>query len=209
MKKIEKIVIATRNSAKRDRYGRILSQVAKEVLGLQDLVIGDKPDEFGETAEENAEIKSKFYAKKTGLPVLSEDEALYVDFLPLEEQPGVHVRRVGGKDEVDDDQLLIHWEKIVLKVPEEKRTGRWHTAYSLSTPDGKVKTVALDHPIVFFSPPSKIRLPGWPMSSLQGPVEFGKPHSELTEEERQQRNQKADKLILEKLEELLAIELEP
>jgi len=204
MKEIKKIVIATRNPAKKERYGRIFSQVVEGVLGLQDLDTQDKPTESGETAEENAEIKAKFYAERTGLPVFSEDEALYVDFLPSEEQPGVHVRRIGGRDEVDDNQLLAHWEEVISRVPEEKRTGRWHIAYTLATPEGKVRTVALDHPIIFFSPSSKTRLPGWPMSSLEGPTKFGKPHSELTKKELEQLNQEAERLVLEKFKELLA-----
>ena len=203
MKEIKKIVIATRNPAKKERYGRIFSQVVEEVLGLQDIDIQDKPTESGETAEENAEIKAKFYAERTGLPVFSEDEALYVDFLPSDEQPGVHVRRIDGKDEVDDNQLLAHWEEVILKVPEEKRTGRWHIAYTLATPEGKVRTVALDKPIIFFSPSSKTRLPGWPMSSLEGPTKFGKPHSELTEKEMEQLNHEVERLVLEKFKELL------
>jgi len=55
---------------------------------------------------------------------------------------------------------------------------------------------------MFFSPSSEVKLPHWPMSSLQGPVMFGKPDSELTEEERKQKDQRADRLIEEKLLEL-------
>jgi len=200
---MKKIVIATRNPAKKERYGRLLSTVANTVLGLNDLDIKDKPDEFGKTAEENAEIKARFYLRKTGLPVFSEDEALYIDFLSPEKQPGVHVRRIEEKEAVDDNQLFIYWEKVISEVPEKKRTGRWHIAYCFATPEGKIRTVALEHPILFFSPPSRIRIPGWPMSSLEGPIKFGKPHSELTEIEREQLNQEVDALILEKLKELL------
>jgi XTP/dITP diphosphohydrolase len=203
MKEIEKIVVASKNPAKVERYGRILSKYVERVLGLNDLDIDDKPEESGNTAEENAEIKAKFYAGKTGLLVFSEDEALYVDFIPESEQPGVHVRRINGKDEVDDDQLLAHWERLIEKVPQNKRTGRWHIAYCIASPDGVTRTVALDHPIIFFSPSSKIRLPGWPMSSLEGPSDFGKPHSELTDEERRKNEEKSNVQIAIKLKELV------
>jgi XTP/dITP diphosphohydrolase len=202
MKKFSKLVVATKNPAKTDYYKSILDEIADEVLNLNDFGPIDKPDESGSTAEENAEIKASYYAKITGLPVFSEDEALEVDFLPESEQPGTHVRRINGHDEVDDDQLLKHWEDIISKVPVEKRTGRGHIAYSISMSDGKTHTVALDHPLVFFSPSSKVRVPGWPMSSLEGPVMFNKPNSELTEEERQiTKKETAEELhkILEKL----------
>jgi XTP/dITP diphosphohydrolase len=203
MKKIEKIVVATKNPAKVEKYGRILSQYANQVVGLQDVGIVDRPEEIGETAEENAEIKGKYYAEKTGLPVFSEDEALYVDFLPEGKQPGVHVRRIDGKDEADDDRLLGHWEKIVAKVAEGERTGKWHIAYCIASPNGIVKTTSLEHPIVFFSPSSKVRISGWPMSSLEGPAAFNKPHSEMTDEEKREADERTNEVIAENLKELL------
>jgi inosine/xanthosine triphosphate pyrophosphatase family protein len=185
MKKFNKIVVATKNPAKTNYYRSILDEIADEVLSLNDFGFIEKPNESGSTAEENAYIKARHYAKETGLPVFSEDEALYVDFLPESEQPGTHVRRINGHDEVDDDQLLKHWEDIISKVPVGKRAGRWHIAYCIFVPNGQTHTVALDHSLVFFSPSSKIRLPGWPMSSLEGPTLFNKPNSELTEAEKE------------------------
>jgi len=178
--------------------------MAREILALDDFDITEKPQERGMTAEENAEIKARFYSQKLNLPVFSEDEALYVDFLPPEKQPGVFVRRIKGKDEADDDKLLNYWEEIIAGAPKEKRTGRWHIAYSLAFPDSSIKTITLDHEILFFSPSSETKLPGWPMSSLEGPVGLRKPHSELTDLERREHNRMADRLILEKLKELLS-----
>ncbi len=199
MVKIKKIVVATRNATKRERFLRLLNGLVEKVMGLDELGIGSKPDETGETAEENAEIKARFYAVATGLPVLAEDQSLFVDFLPVDKQPGVHVRRIDRNSEVSDEELLDYWERLVAAAPIDRRTGRWHNAYSLGMPDGSVHTGALDYPIMFFSPSSKVKLPGWPMSSLQGPVMFGKPDSELTEEEKGIKNRRADKLVKEKL----------
>lgn len=204
MRKLDKIVVATRNPAKVNRYKKILSPFAKQVVGLEDIGLQDKPQELGKTAEENAEIKAKFYAKESGLPVFSEDEALYVDFLPENQQPGVHVRRINGNDEASDAQLLKHWEAIVKNVPKQERTGRWHIAYTFTRPNDFPHTIALDHPIVFFSPSSSIKIPGWPMSSLEGPKAFNKPHSELTEDEKKSHEKNANKLISEKLVELIS-----
>jgi inosine/xanthosine triphosphate pyrophosphatase family protein len=203
MKEVKKIVVASSNPAKVTRFRKILSEHVEEVVSLNDLGIVEKPEESGETAEENAKIKGRFYAKKTGLIVFSEDEALYVDFLPGSKQPGVHVRRIDGKDEVNDDTLLKYWEKLVAEVPKNERTGRWHIAYSIVTPNGKSKTVTLDSPLIFFSPSSDVRIPGWPMSSLEGPIKFNKPHSELSEEEREIHEGEANGHIVEKLRELM------
>lgn len=200
---IEKLVIATRNPAKVEYYRDILIRFAPVVLGLSDLGVEGKPTETGETAEQNAGIKARFYSEQTNLPVFCEDEALFADFLSEDSQPGVHVRRINGVDEVDDNVLLSHWEKLVAEIPKARRTGRWHIAYCLAMPDGKVKTVSRDHEVLFFSPSSKVRLPGWPMSSLEGSVRFGKPSSEQTSEEKALSKQFLVEEILEKFRELL------
>lgn len=203
MRSIEKLVIATRNPAKIGYFRDMLAQFASTVLDLSDLGIEGKPVESGETAEQNAQIKANFYLDKTNLPVFCEDESLFVDFLPENNQPGVHVRRINGVDEVDDEALLRYWEELITRVPPNQRTGKWHTAYCLAMPTGKIKIAVKDHEILFFSPPSKTRLPGWPMSSLEGSVRFGKLSSEHTLEEKALAKQLLKKEILEKFEELI------
>lgn len=203
MRSIEKLVIATRNPAKVEYYRDVLLQFASIVLGLNDLAVEGKPIETGETVEQNAQIKARFYSGKTNLPVFCEDESLFVDFLPENNQPGVHVRRINGIDEVDDEALLRYWEDLISKVPPDQRTGRWHIAYCLAMPTGEIKIAVRDHEILFFSPSSKIRLPGWPMSSLEGSVRFGKPGSEHTPAEKALAKRLLKEEILEKFEELI------
>jgi XTP/dITP diphosphohydrolase len=191
----DRIVIATQNPAKRERYAKILQSFARHVVSLKDLGNIEKPEESGETAEANALIKAKYYASRTGLPVVSEDEALYVDFLAEADQPGVHVRRIDRVEEVDDDALLAHWERRLTDVPSERRTGRWHFAYAVVLPDGRSSVASLERRIRFYAPSSPVRISGWPMSSLQGPIEFAKPHSEMSEEEKARANAEVDSMI--------------
>lgn len=194
---MDRLLIATHNASKRDRYGRLLSKAVKEVLSLDDLGIREKPSETGGTAEENAAIKARFYAQKSGMPVFCEDEALYVDFLPEDLQPGVHVRRINRRDEVDDERLLSYWTEVLSRVPEGSRTGRWHIAYCLASTDGRLETASMDHPVTFFYPPSRTVLKGWPMSSIEAPSMFDKPESELTSEEKEIYEQKVNSVVLE------------
>jgi hypothetical protein len=65
-----------------------------------------------------------------------------------------------------------------------------------------VKIFSLDVPILFFSPSSPVRIPGWPMSSLEGPVEFNKPHSDMSEEEKLMANKTIDQALAKAIEEL-------
>ncbi|MEA3357264.1 MAG: non-canonical purine NTP pyrophosphatase [Patescibacteria group bacterium] len=198
-----RLLIGTRNPSKRKRYSNWFRDIVQEVIDLNDTDVTEKPDETGETAEENAEIKAKFYSLQTKLPCFCEDTALYVDFLPENDQPGTHVRRIEGKEEVSDEELLAYWEGIVSNVPEDKRAGRWHVAYSVANSNGEVKTISSDAPIIFFSPSSEVKLPGWPMSSLQGPVKFNKPHSELTVEENEVMSTMSKPKVQKLIEEFL------
>ncbi|MFH0853432.1 MAG: non-canonical purine NTP pyrophosphatase [bacterium] len=151
MKGIKKIVIAIRNPAKKQRHAKLLSSLAQEVVGLNDFEITDKPDESGETAEANAEIKARFYAEKTGVAAFSEDEALYVDFLPESKQPGVHVRRVRGQDEATDEELLNYWEELIAQTPKEKKNRP--LAYCLLPGFSR-----RNHPDSFYGPAPKLFL---------------------------------------------------
>ncbi len=195
MVKIEIIVVASGNPAKVDRYKMLLANVSGQVVGLKDLGITEKPEETGSTAEKNAEIKAKFYTDRTHLPVFCEDEALHVDFLPPNQQPGVHVRRINKTDEVDDKRLLSYYQDLVAKTPAKNRKGHWHIAYCLAIPDGNFKVIANDFPVNFYYPPSKIVIPGWPLSSIQGSVLIGKPHSEMTEEDHKLINLNRDRKL--------------
>ncbi len=202
IKKLPRLVIATHNPAKLARYQTIAAQLADEVLGLDDLGVEGKPEETGETSEENARIKAEHYAQACGCPVFCEDESLHADFLSPERQPGTHVRRINGKDDVTDDELFAYWEKIVKNVGENKRSGHWHVAYCLCVPGRGTRVTAIDHPCRFYYPASQVRIPGWPMSSLQGPACFDVPNSEVTAEDKVVRDAQIDEEILAVLKEM-------
>lgn len=194
---IPTIVIGTHNPAKVESYRSRLLHIAERVVSPKDLGISDKPRETGDTAEENVRIKCNFYATGSGLPVVCIDEALYADFLSEEDQPGVHVRRIRGVEEVSDERLFAFWEERILQARVQKRTGKWHVAYGVAIPQGDIRIISRDEPIQFFYPPSSKRIPGRPLSSLQGPTRFGKPHCELTSEEIEQLRGDTDQKIEE------------
>ena len=196
---LQQLVFASHNAGKIERYRVIFADIAEKTLSLANLGISSKPDETGLTAEENAQIKARYYFDRTGLPTFSSDESLFVDYLAEDKQPGVHVRRINGRDNASDEELFDYWHRIIPRVPPEKRTGFWHVAYSIALSVNNVVTVAHDYPVLFFDPPSPIRIPGWPMSSLEGPVEYGKPHSELTDAERKAVYAESDRKLYDML----------
>jgi len=200
---LQQLVFASHNAGKIQRYRAIFADIADKTLSLAELGITNKPEEKGQTAEENAGIKARYYYNQTGLPTFSSDESLFVDFLPADKQPGVFVRRINGKNDASDDELFEYWHRIIPGISPANRTGFWHVAYAIALSEHNIVTVAHDHRVRFFDPPSEIRIGGWPMSSLEGPIEYNKPHSELTEVERTVAYAESDK----KLHELLYNEL--
>lgn len=98
-----------------------------EPLGIQLVGVGDftfalpDVDESGNSPLENAKIKALTYhqelRKQTVLdyPLFSCDSGLYIDGLPEKEQPGVHVRRVNGKN-LTDEEMIKYYSSIAERL---------------------------------------------------------------------------------------------
>ena len=135
-----KILIATGNEHKFKEIINILPRKTKtgediEYVSLSDIGGLKLPPETGSTLEENAEIKAVYAAKESGLPAVSDDTGLEVEF--LNGRPGVHTARYAGEYADSDDnnrKLLNELEGIFLG----KRAARFRTVACLATPQGKV-----------------------------------------------------------------------
>ena len=97
-----KILYGTTNQGKLLAMKKSVEGMDMEIICLRDLDC-DLPVivENGKTPLENAEIKARAYFEAFHMPVFSCDSGLYFDELAEEEQPGIHVRRVGGKELTD------------------------------------------------------------------------------------------------------------
>lgn len=92
-----RLVFGTTNKAKLRSMTKRLAPLGIEVIGLCDI---DTPvpdvEEEGNSPLENARQKARAYYAALHMPVFSCDSGLYFDDIPDSEQPGVHVRHVGG-----------------------------------------------------------------------------------------------------------------
>jgi XTP/dITP diphosphohydrolase len=182
-----KILVGTSNPAKLDRYKTILRQLSDvEVLAPKDVQITVSVVEDGITAEENARKKARAYASASGLPALSVDEALYIDGLPPEGQPGVRVRRYNGNDATDEELLMIYLEKI-KPLPSHDRGARWTYAICLALPYGQEFVEQVQLAVNFIDTPVLPLLPGYPLHSILMDGALRKALRNLTPEEEQQR----------------------
>jgi XTP/dITP diphosphohydrolase len=118
---MNRLLIATTNSAKLAEYRVLLRPFDLEVISLRDAGIDVEAPEDGATFIENARLKARFYFDRAGIATLADDGGLEVD--ALGGAPGVHSHRWLGADA--DDRALA--EEIVGRmrgVAAERRTAR-------------------------------------------------------------------------------------
>ena len=183
------LLVATTNPGKLAELRGFLSDVPLTLVTLADVGITDSVEETGKTFEENAILKAKYYAQKSGLPTLADDGGLEIDALGGE--PGVNSHRWIHKNREDEDEELIQHALIRLKdVPLDKRGARLHLVIAFATPDGKTYTSegAIRGIIPFKDAP--YRRKGFPYRSLLYLPQLKKfyNHDELTAEENRTYN---------------------
>jgi XTP/dITP diphosphohydrolase len=180
---MKEILVATRNEYKRRQFKYLLQDFNAEVKTLADFDFRNKVEENGETPRENALLKARFWAGKTGLLTIGDDAGLHIDALAGE--PGLQARRWNGlfEDNVDDETWLNYLLKRMEGVPPEKRTARWQAAWALVLPDGRefIKDIILK--FLILEKPVRPYIPGSPMSALRFFPEYKKVETELSEEE--------------------------
>ena len=88
------VLIATTNPGKLREIQALLKGAPVVLKTLGDFAPLEEPEETGRTFEENALLKARAYAARTGLPTVAEDSGLEIDALGGE--PGIHSARYPG-----------------------------------------------------------------------------------------------------------------
>ena len=195
---MKKLLIATTNNGKLQEITSILADLPLKLVSLKELNLKEKPEETGKTFEENAIIKAKFYAGKSGLPTIADDGGLEID--ALNGEPGVKSHRWIHNDREDDDEELIAYTIKKLKdVPLPERGAQLRAVIALVLPNGKVYTAEGVIRGVIPVKPSAARVRGFPYRSLLYLLRLHKFYNsdDLTPEESDYYNHR--KMALEKL----------
>ncbi len=122
---------ATNNAKKLKEIQRILHALGHDAKTLKELGISVEIEENGITFRENALIKAKTIALMSGMPTISDDSGLEVDF--LNGAPGVYTARYAGENATDDDNI----DKLLAAlegVEKEKRTAAFVSSACLYIP---------------------------------------------------------------------------
>ena len=159
-----KVLIATKNKGKIEKYSNMLDSLNIEYCTLNDFKLDIEIDENGKTTNENATIKANAYYNKLKMPVLTDDSGLIIDKLPEEKQPGVMVRRYNGR-ELTDDEIIEVYSKEIEAVGGQS-TGAFVISIAIIDKNGNIHIKETKHKRLFVSKPDINRLPGYPLSSL-------------------------------------------
>lgn len=186
-----KILIATHNKSKFERYQRIMKIIPDlEIFSLSDLKIEHKASEDFLTNIENALHKAEIYAKISGLITVAVDEALKTNFLPDNKQPGVYARRLGkNKKELTDADVIEVWKKRFEIYPQEDKKFFWNFAVAFYNPQNGNKGVEcveeIAHVAKYFS---ELPTNGYPMSTFLSFEKNGIPYLEIGQSEKNKKD---------------------
>ncbi|MCI1219920.1 MAG: non-canonical purine NTP pyrophosphatase [Bifidobacterium sp.] len=133
-----RIVVATHNEGKLAEIRRILRQDLGDLANDVELVSAGSlglpdPVETGTSFAQNALLKARDVAGRTGLPALADDSGLIVDVLGA--APGILSARwagVHGDDRANNALLLAQ----IADIPDAHRTARFRCAAALAVPQG-------------------------------------------------------------------------
>ena len=181
MSEATELVFGTGNKAKIKQVQDALGEDFI-IKGITDFGIAIDVEEDGKTAQENARKKSVAYAKALGRTVFSMDNALYFKDVPDNEQPGLYVRRIGGIERSNDQEMVDSYAAFVRQRGEQLE-GWWEYGLSIANASGDSVEDSIISPRLFVAKQSDKVVAGYPLESIQIDPETGKYVSEMTSEE--------------------------
>lgn len=202
---MEKLLIATRNPGKFHELKVVLDGVPYEIVSLEDLGIGGDVEEDGETYEENAFKKARFFSEKAGgILTLSDDSGLEV--AALEGELGLKTRRWGKGEKASDEEWLAHFLEAMRGVEDRRakfvcyavvvgsqqtaclpdrqaESSLWSASHELDSGFVGVSFCAEAPGVITFEPEAPILL-GLPLSSCFRPEGSDKVYAALSAEDK-------------------------
>src|SRR5262245_16464455 len=119
------LLLASQNPGKLGEMRQLVTGLPFRVFGPRDVGIQESPDETGSTYLENAALKARYYAGRSGLLTVADDSGLSVD--ALDGAPGLYSSRFGGEGATDADRNRLLLQKLG-GVPAERRGARFTSA---------------------------------------------------------------------------------
>lgn len=177
------ILYGTRNLAKINSMKKMLKNLDIKIISLNDINVEiGTIHESGNSPLENARIKALAYYKVWKKPIFSCDSGLYIHGINPSSQPGVHVRRVNGK-ELNDEEMIDYYTRLALNLGGEAKA-KYKNAICLILSKEKIfqydgDDIASEEFIITSKPHIK-RNEGFPLDSISKDIETDKYYMDLT-----------------------------
>ena len=166
-----RLLVATTNRDKIREIRSLLAGAPVDLLTLSDLPPVAEPEETGETFQENARLKARYYANHSGLLTVAEDSGLVID--ALDGEPGVRSARFLRPDATYPERFAAIFERLAQN-PDRPRTARFVCALTvvdgdrmvfepIGTVEGTIASAAsgvsgFGYDPIFYYPPYKATL---------------------------------------------------
>jgi XTP/dITP diphosphohydrolase len=168
---VRRLLVATTNRDKVREIRSLLEGAPVDLITLSEIAPVAEPEETGNTFEDNARLKARYYAKHSGMLTVAEDSGLAID--ALDGEPGVKSARFLRPDASYPERFAAIFERLA-RHPERPRTARFVCALSVVDGDaiafettGTVEGVIAETPAgargfgydpIFFYPPYRATL---------------------------------------------------
>lgn len=177
-----KLIFGTTNNAKLKYMKKNLNSFNIEIIGLNDISCKlPEIDESGSSPLENARIKAFEYYKVIKKPIFSCDSGLFIEGVPDELQPGVHVRNVNGKH-LSDEEMITYYSSLASRMG-GNMTVQYKNAICLVMSEDEIYEYMGDdiagERFIITEQPHEKRLEGFPLDSLSLHIETGKYYYDL------------------------------
>jgi XTP/dITP diphosphohydrolase len=177
-----KLIFATHNEGKIREMRKILADLPWEILSAKEAGIEEEPVEDGETFADNALLKAKFVADRSGEWTVADDSGLCVE--ALGGAPGVFSARWAGENATGEEKANKALKELG-SLPDEKRGAYFESSVALVSPAG-------EHWIFTGRAPGKITTerrekilrPHLPYDAIFIPEGFTTTFGEMTDEEK-------------------------
>lgn len=178
-----KLLYGTSNVSKIQHMKRMLDGLDIEIISLEDMDNPDMPSisENGNRPLENARIKAMTYYRELKIPVFSCDSGLYIDGLENQRQPGVHIRRVNGK-ELSDNEMIDYYTSLASNLGGQAKA-KYKNAICLIVDEEHIfeydgEDIASKE-FILTSKPNIKRRRGYPLDSISVEIETGQYYMDI------------------------------
>ena len=122
------LLLASQNPGKLAEMRQLVAGLPFRVVGPDEVGITEAPEETGRTFLENAILKARYYAGRSGLLTAADDSGLSVD--ALDGGPGLYSSRFGGESATDADRNRLLLAKL-RGLPTDRRGARFTSAVAV------------------------------------------------------------------------------